>query len=467
MAREVFWPTLAILLVVVASASTAALGAEGPVAAKTVYRVGRSVSAPIIISRVEPIFPGDAWIRGVEARVLLEVVVDEKGSCRVAKVVLGAAFQFNEYAIGAAEQWRFEPGRLNGVPVSVTTNLEVDFRLPPEVLRGHAGDKPPEYLTVEAHWARAESMIDSGEVHAGLAEANRALVLCLSMRAQWCISTAVGQWAHLFAKRASRDDARRALTEAIRAAGHFQDKPTQLRLYEDLGQLYLNNRDLDAAIRTFTMALTGLQPRAYGSLEARLRYLLGVAYFIAEQREMALDNMRSAASLYSRLGDKTREWEVLDHLTASLYLSNRDGVGAMPYLMTALEIAANQETERKRQRLRAATLVQVGRAKILMGETVRSLQPLAEAFTLAKRVSARHIEARALLQFGWAYETLNQPTVAKRFYSSSLGLSTAICDPSAEKDALEGTRSEGQQPSGKRSRQQVPQAGPTCRCRTT
>jgi protein TonB len=56
--------------------------------------------------------------------------IDPSGNAVNLHVLRGLGMGLDARAIEAASRWRFQPGTRNGTPVTVATNLEVNFRLP-------------------------------------------------------------------------------------------------------------------------------------------------------------------------------------------------------------------------------------------------------------------------------------------------------------------------------------------------
>lgn len=61
--------------------------------------------------------------------MLLELVVDERGSPTDIRVVSPLGYGLDERAQEAITKWRFQPGLKNGSPVKISANIEVNFRL--------------------------------------------------------------------------------------------------------------------------------------------------------------------------------------------------------------------------------------------------------------------------------------------------------------------------------------------------
>jgi TonB family protein len=93
-------------------------------------RVGGNVQATKLIRQVKPAYPAVAKAQGIEGTVLLKAIIGKDGNLlsltvlnKLADPDLAAA------AMAAAQQWRYEPTLLNGVPVEVVTTITMNFTL--------------------------------------------------------------------------------------------------------------------------------------------------------------------------------------------------------------------------------------------------------------------------------------------------------------------------------------------------
>ena len=93
------------------------------------YRVGGDVTAPVVISRVEPIYPAEARAARISGIVIVEAIIDRNGSVRDVKVLKPLPFGLDQAAADAVKQWTFRPATLDGKPVDVIFNLTVNFKL--------------------------------------------------------------------------------------------------------------------------------------------------------------------------------------------------------------------------------------------------------------------------------------------------------------------------------------------------
>jgi protein TonB len=76
-----------------------------------------------------PDYPSAARADGVEAAVLLELVVSASGAVEEARVVQSSGHGLDEAAVAAARQFRFSPAQRRGKPVRVRMSWKVEFRL--------------------------------------------------------------------------------------------------------------------------------------------------------------------------------------------------------------------------------------------------------------------------------------------------------------------------------------------------
>jgi TonB family protein len=103
---------------------------DPPAAPDIVYNVGASqVTAPGILSRVEPQYSEEARKHKLQGSVEVTVVVDATGVPMQIAILRPLGMGLDEAAINAVSQWRFSPGTKNGMPVAVFTNVEMTFHL--------------------------------------------------------------------------------------------------------------------------------------------------------------------------------------------------------------------------------------------------------------------------------------------------------------------------------------------------
>jgi TonB family protein len=94
-----------------------------------VLRVGNGVTAPTLISKVEPKYSEEARQAGLEGAVLLRVEISPDGKATNMRVIRPLGLGLEEKAMEAVALWQFRPGRKDGQPVTVEAQIEVNFRL--------------------------------------------------------------------------------------------------------------------------------------------------------------------------------------------------------------------------------------------------------------------------------------------------------------------------------------------------
>ena len=98
-----------------------------PAVENKIYRIEGEVKAPVLVHRVEPVYPEIMRRSRVNATVVIECVIDRNGRVRNARLVSGAMPPFNEAVVNAVEQWRYRPGSLRGEAVEVFLHVTVRF----------------------------------------------------------------------------------------------------------------------------------------------------------------------------------------------------------------------------------------------------------------------------------------------------------------------------------------------------
>jgi protein TonB len=77
----------------------------------------------------EPDYTDEARQAHIQGTVVLDVIVRADGTGKVNKVELGLGYGLDEKAIEVFEKWRFEPGTIDGKPVTVQFQVVVNFHL--------------------------------------------------------------------------------------------------------------------------------------------------------------------------------------------------------------------------------------------------------------------------------------------------------------------------------------------------
>lgn len=91
------------------------------------YTLREGVVAPVIIQRVEPVYPALLQRMGMSGVVRIECVISRSGQLTDIRVVHSTHQLFSESALDAVSQWTFQPGTLDGRPVATRFDFTVNF----------------------------------------------------------------------------------------------------------------------------------------------------------------------------------------------------------------------------------------------------------------------------------------------------------------------------------------------------
>jgi protein TonB len=103
-------------------------GGEGPFDGGPVIVTGDMVR-PVLVSKIEPVYPNAARKARLPGRVVLEAVIGLDGSVESVSVISSSSSLFDEAAMAAVRRWKYTPARMNGGPVRVYYTVQVSFVL--------------------------------------------------------------------------------------------------------------------------------------------------------------------------------------------------------------------------------------------------------------------------------------------------------------------------------------------------
>jgi protein TonB len=92
-------------------------------------RIVGDVKAPVVIRRVQPLYPKLAINVRMNGTVIVECIIDKTGRVREAHVLRSTSTMFDQSALDAVQQWLFAPGSLHGQAVDTIFDLTVTFRV--------------------------------------------------------------------------------------------------------------------------------------------------------------------------------------------------------------------------------------------------------------------------------------------------------------------------------------------------
>lgn len=102
------------------------VGARGDAAVP----VGQVARAPVLLERVDPVYPQLARRRRIEGLVLLEAILDRSGRIEPGVRVVRSVPSLDAAALAAVQRWRFRPARdRDGTAVRVILEIPIRFVL--------------------------------------------------------------------------------------------------------------------------------------------------------------------------------------------------------------------------------------------------------------------------------------------------------------------------------------------------
>jgi TonB family protein len=118
-----------------APARKAGIAVEAEVRVPFITRTPDAISesgeriVPKVIARAHPVYPYGLQASGLRGEVLVDFVVDIEGRVRDAFVMRSLNPAFDDPALAAVGEWRFEPGRIGDCPVNTHMQVPVIFNL--------------------------------------------------------------------------------------------------------------------------------------------------------------------------------------------------------------------------------------------------------------------------------------------------------------------------------------------------
>ena len=89
---------------------------------------GKKVTPARLLSKIQPVYPSKAKDQRVQGTVIFSAFINAAGEIEELGLKSGP-FLLYSAAAEAVRQWRYEPTRLDGKPVPVTTTIDVNFNL--------------------------------------------------------------------------------------------------------------------------------------------------------------------------------------------------------------------------------------------------------------------------------------------------------------------------------------------------
>lgn len=94
-------------------------------------RVGGNVQAANLVTKVQPVYPADQKAQGIQGTVAIKAEISREGVPVELTVLSAPSEELANASLDAVRQWRYRPTLLNGEPVEVETQINVNFTLAP------------------------------------------------------------------------------------------------------------------------------------------------------------------------------------------------------------------------------------------------------------------------------------------------------------------------------------------------
>jgi TonB family protein len=96
-------------------------------------RVANGIMGGLLVTRVNPVYPPLARQARIQGTVLLKALISKTGDIENLELISGHPM-LAPAAIEAVKQWKYRPYMLNGEPIEVETQVQVNFTLSEEPL---------------------------------------------------------------------------------------------------------------------------------------------------------------------------------------------------------------------------------------------------------------------------------------------------------------------------------------------
>lgn len=115
------------------------------------------------IKTVKADYPVEAGVKGIHGKVMIRVVVTEKGDVDTVEVISGDPV-LAKPATDAARKWKFKPFIKNGKPVRAATTIPFDFALDASLTHDESKTGPPKDSETPVPRVRISNQLSGGRL---------------------------------------------------------------------------------------------------------------------------------------------------------------------------------------------------------------------------------------------------------------------------------------------------------------
>lgn len=94
-----------------------------------IFEISDLDEKPTPLVRIAPAYPSKLKRTGIQGKVWVVFVVDERGNIAKARILKSAHPDFSNAALEAINQWKFEPGKRGGKAVKTRVRIPLSFTL--------------------------------------------------------------------------------------------------------------------------------------------------------------------------------------------------------------------------------------------------------------------------------------------------------------------------------------------------
>lgn len=96
---------------------------------KPVMLGSESLEPPTVVEDTPPLYSENAFEQGIQGRVVLRVIIRKDGSMGPIRIHRSLDPDLDRAAVRAVSNWKFEPATIDGDPINVLADIEVDFEI--------------------------------------------------------------------------------------------------------------------------------------------------------------------------------------------------------------------------------------------------------------------------------------------------------------------------------------------------
>ena len=84
---------------------------------------------PRVVSEFRDPYPKEAKEKGIEGKVILEILIDNEGRVRKVHFIDGPGYGLNEVALASIKKFKFAPAKIGDQTVAVVIRYGINFVL--------------------------------------------------------------------------------------------------------------------------------------------------------------------------------------------------------------------------------------------------------------------------------------------------------------------------------------------------